>query len=158
MSREYSPEQFWQLYKKLPQELKEALFAEETGEVIDVICKRNGVEENLGDIINYVGQVLIGILPPEEFQRILEKELELEKEVAKKVFYEISRFVFYPVKAILEEIYKVPITPPPVMPRVTPPVRAPEELPEELLKELPPEAPPTKKKSKRVDVYRELIE
>jgi hypothetical protein len=139
MPEKYTNEQFWKLYEKLPQELKDAIFAEETGNNIYEICKRNGVEEYLEEIVELVGQVLLGILPPDEFQEVLEKELKLEKEVAKRVSQEINRFIFYPVKSSLEELYKISITPPPVGPKITPPT---EKLP----------VPPKK------DIYREPIE
>ena len=140
MPKKYTPEQFWKLYEKLPQELKDALFAEETGNAIYDICKRNGAEENLDQIVEYVGQVLVGVLPPEEFQETLEKELKLEKDVVKNVAREINRFIFYPVKSSLEELYKIEIAPPAKPTGITPP---PEEK---------PSAPPRK------DVYREPIE
>ena len=82
MPKKYTSEQFWKLYEKLPQELKDALFAEETGNNIYDICKRNEIEENLEQIVDYVGQVLVGVLPPEELQVTLEKELNLDKEIA----------------------------------------------------------------------------
>jgi len=145
MPRKYTSEQFWKLYEKLPQELKDALFTEETGNNIYDVCKRNEILENLEEIVEYVGQTLVGVLPPEEFQETLEKESELEKEVAKRVAREISRFIFYPVKTDLEEIYKTEIVPP-AKPKVTPPPEV-VSLPEEKLK-----APPKK------DVYREPAE
>ena len=110
MPKKYTQEQFWKLYEKLPQELKDALFAEETGNNISEICERNKAEENLGDIVDYVGHVLVGVLPPEEFQKVLEKEIGLGKEIAKKIAQEINRFIFYPVKPSLEQLYKIEIT------------------------------------------------
>jgi len=139
MPKKYTREEFWKLYEKLPQELKDALFAEETGDNIYETCKRNGVENNLDQIVEYVGQVLVGVLPPDEFQATLEKEVKLNKDVAKKVAQEINRFIFYPVKSSLEELYKIEIAPP-AKPKVVPP---PEEK---------PPAPPAK------DIYREPIE
>jgi len=139
MPKEYTREEFWKLYEKLPQELKDALFAEETGNNIYETCKRNGVENNLDQIVEYVGQVLVGVLPPDEFQATLEKEVKLKKDIAKKVAQEINRFIFYPVKSSLEELYKIEIAPP-AKPKVVPP---PEEK---------PPAPPAK------DIYREPIE
>ena len=139
MPEKYTTEQFWKFYKKLPQELKDALFAEETGDNIYETCKRNGVENNLDQIVEYVGQVLVGVLPPDEFQATLEKEVKLKKDIAKKVAQEINRFIFYPVKSSLEELYKIEIAPP-AKPKVVPP---PEEK---------PPAPPAK------DIYREPIE
>ena len=140
MAKQYTSEQFWKLYEKLPQELKDVLFTEETGNNIYEICQKNEIEENLDEVVEYVGQVLVGVLPPEDFQEILEKELKIKKDIAKKVAREINRFVFYPVKPALEDLYKMEIT-------------APEKPKEELkAKEKKPEIPPSK------DVYRELIE
>jgi len=143
MAKEYSREQFWQLYEKLPQELKETIFSEETAENIFDICIRSGIEnEKISEIARYVGRVLLGILSPEEFQGILETELKLKKEKAKKIAQEINRFVFYPVKSSLEGFYKIEITP---SAEVTPPSKI-----------TPPteEKPPTPPKK---DVYREPI-
>ncbi len=145
MPKKYTSEEFWKLYEKLPQELKDALFAEETGNNIYDICKRNGIEENLEEVVEYVGQVLVGVLPPDEFQEALEKELKLEKNIAKKISHEINRFVFYPVKPLLEELYKIEITPPAKPTKITPPPEA----------EAPPEEKP--KAPTKKDTYREPI-
>jgi len=144
MPKKYTPEQFWKLYEKLPQELKDALFAEETGNNIYEICERNEISENLDQIVEYVGQVLIGVLTLDEFRQTLEKELELDPEVAKKVYQEIFRFILYPVKANLEELYKIEIAPIAGVPAKPTVKRVTEEKPEE--------------KPKGVDRYREPIE
>lgn len=141
MAKEYTKEELWKLYEKLPEELKEAIFSERTAENIFNICSRNGIEdERISKIAKYVGRVLMGLLPPNEFQGILEKELKLGKEMAKGIDREVERFIFYPVKADLEKIYKIEIAPPARPTRITPP---------------PEEKPPS---SPKADVYRELIE
>ncbi len=111
MTNKYTSEQFWKLYDKLPQELKDALFAEETGTNIYDTCKRNDCLEYHSEIIEYVGQVLIGVLAPEDFMAVLKKNLKLTKETAKKVVQEINRFIFYPVRPLLEKLYKMKMTP-----------------------------------------------
>ena len=116
MPKKTTPEQFWKLYEKLPQELKDALFDEETGNNIYEICKRNEIEKNLEAIVDYVGQVLVGVLALEDFQNMLEKELKLQKDTAKRVTHEINRFIFYPVKPALEQLFKIEITPPSSLP------------------------------------------
>ncbi len=141
MTQKLTPEKFWKLYEKLPQELKDALFSMETGDNIYEICQKNEIEDYLEEIVEYVGQVLIGVLPPEDFQKTLEKELKLEKEMAKKVAQEINRFIFYPVKSALEQLYKIEIKPP-------------ERLTEKPKKELRL----TEEKPKKRDIYREPIE
>ena len=144
MLKKLSREQYWQLFQKLPDELKEAVLSEETAKAIYDICDRNEIVDIVSEIASITGQVLLGVLSPDEFEETIKKELKLKKEVAKKVSQEINRFIFYPVKTSLEEIYKAPITPPPASPKITPP---PEEKPEER-----PEV------SAEKDVYREPIE
>jgi len=139
---EYTKEQFWKLYEKLPEELKDSIFSEETAENIGNICERNKVEgEKISGVAKYTGRVLLGVLPPDEFQTTLEKEVRLKKEVAKKVGQEINRFIFYPVKSSLEELYRVEIAP-----AAPPTVETPEVKP---TPEVETEEP---------DVYREPVE
>jgi len=88
----------------------------------------------------YVERVLMGILPPNEFRETLEKELGLEKEAAKGIAIDTEKDIFYPVKAELENLYKIEIAPPARPTGITPP---------------PPEKPPTASKT---DVYREPVE
>ena len=107
MGKKYTSEQFWKLYQNLPQELKDALFSEETGDNIYEACIKNGQEDKLGDVVDYVGQVLVGILPPTDFQKALEQELGIAEEPAKKIAQEINRLIFYPVKTALEELYNI---------------------------------------------------
>jgi len=149
MLGEYTKEDFWKLYKKLPQEIKDALFAEETGNNIFEICRRNKIAKNLDEIVNYTGQVLLGVLPPEEFQEILEKKLKIGKEEAKKINREIFRFIFYPIKTSLEELYKIEIKP-----LADSLATSPEDKP---LKKILSEGPATeeKKSEEETDIYRE---
>jgi len=156
MAKEYTKEEFWKLYEKLPEELKEAVFSETTADNIFNICSRNGIEdERVSEIAKYVGRVLIGVLPPEEFQKTLETEIKLEPDIAKKVAQNISRFIFYSVKTNLEELYKVEIAPPANPTKTTPPPEEKSPTPSDkdiYRTEEKPSAPSGK------DVYRETIE
>jgi hypothetical protein len=102
-------EKFWKLYKTLPQELQEALFSEKTGEEVLDICQRYGVLERGEEILDVVGLVLLGLLPPEDFKIALEKDLKISPSVAEGINREVFRFVFFPVKLSLEKIYKIEI-------------------------------------------------
>lgn len=138
--KQYAQEELWKLYEKLSSELKEAVFSQETADHIWNICERYDIDE-VSEVAKLSGNVLLGILPPEYFQETLEKEIKLEKEAAKKIAQEINRFIFYPVKPALEELYKIEITPSAKPTKVGP---APEEKPAEPLG--------------KEDVYREPIE
>jgi hypothetical protein len=133
MPEKFTQEQIWKLYEKLPQELKRAVFSEETANNIWDICIRNGIEDDrISEIARLVGRVLLGLIPPDELQKILEKEIKLSPEIAKKTFQEINRLVFSSVKYSLTELYKTPAKP---------------------LKKAEEEPPPAES-----DVYREPVE
>ena len=132
---EYPKEQLWKIYENLPEELKEAIFSEETANNIGRVCEENKIsEEKISEVARYTGHVLTGLLTPGEFQEVLETEVGLEKEVAKKVSFEINRYIFRPVKESLKLLYE-------------------EEKPEK--REHPEKE---EKKPKKKDIYREPIE
>ncbi|MCP6726916.1 MAG: hypothetical protein KJI69_02650 [Patescibacteria group bacterium] len=109
MPQQYSKKQFWKLYEKLPRELKDALFDEEMGNDIYEICIANDVGNHLEEIVELVGQVLVGLLPSQDFSKALQG-LKIKKDVADKIARGINRFAFYPVKPALEQLYQMPET------------------------------------------------
>jgi len=109
MAIQYTKDQYWKLYAQLPQELKEAVFSNETAEHISTSCERHKVaEENIPRVASEVGNVLMGVTMPRDFQQALEKEVALNPVIAQDIAQEINRFVFFPVKGALEELHRVP--------------------------------------------------
>ena len=142
MPPKYTQEQLDKIYEKLPEELKEAIFSVETAQDIGEVGDSYGVtDERLNKISEYVGYVLMGLLLPQEFAGVLEKDVKLPKVLAKAIARDLNRLVFYPVKPALEELHQMEI-------KVTAKVVTPK--PEE--EEKPPEEPG------REDKYRELLE
>ncbi len=106
MLKQYRKEELWKLFEKLPQELKEAVFSQETADHIFNICDRNNIEE-MPKVAYYVGLVLMGTLLPTDFQKTIEEELKIEESVAKSIATEINRFIFYPVRPALEQLHSM---------------------------------------------------
>jgi hypothetical protein len=106
---EYSQEQLRDLYNSLPKELQDALYSEKNAENLDKICRQNNVsdEDVIFDVAKIVGYVLFGLMPPGELSFMIEKELKIEKPDAIKIGSEISRYVFFPLKKILEPLYGI---------------------------------------------------
>ena len=100
-----SKEEFWKMYKELPEELQEAIFSIENADRIDDICEQNGVTNASREIIRQVGNVLLGIIPTQKFEDILVKDVGLKKVKAQEVSRRIYRAVFYPVKMELEQLH-----------------------------------------------------
>jgi len=103
MVKNYTKEQFRKIFENLPQELQETIFSEETANSIESICEKNDYN-NSPEIARYTGRVLMGLILPEEFENLLEKELKIKKVTAKEIAREINRFIFYPVKELLSSI------------------------------------------------------
>lgn len=137
MAIQYSKEELWAAYQKLPKEIKDVVFADETLDQIEKICKQNNVseEEQITSVTKCIKNVLFGLLPPDEVQKSLE-ELNLDKKAAKKILQEISQVIFAPIKAILNKMYFEELKPG-------------EE-------EFPPKKMP--KRPSKKDVYREPVE
>ena len=152
MPKEYVKEQLWKLFEKLPKELQEIIFSEKTADAIGDICERNEVPEaKVPEVAKYTGRVLMGLLPPNEFEETLVKDVKLEREVAKSIAREITRFVFFPVKELLSQIYEMEITPATVAQKAVSKVSS-----EKPVSKIP--APERKEKTKKADTYRESFE
>jgi hypothetical protein len=104
MPKKYTREQFWKLYETLPQELRDALWSEETTEVIRSACERYGVSQYFHDVIDLAGAVLLGLGLPQQFQEELQ-ELGIKKKEAEKIAHEVNRFVFYAIKPVLDQLH-----------------------------------------------------
>ena len=105
----YPREQLLDLYKSLPKELQVAIFSADNADKMLDICKRNGVNDDkiISEIAKNSGYVMMGVLPPSDLQKTIEKEAGLKKEIAEKVAWEISRFIFLPVRQFLEPLYNM---------------------------------------------------
>lgn len=122
-------EEFWKLYKALPQSLQEVLFSPDTQEAIIHICGLCDID-NDAKVAELVGDVLVGLLPPENFKKEAEEKLNLDQDRAKKLDIYVQHYIFNPVADELRELYH----------------------PEEKEIEETPQKPKTK------DIYREPIE
>lgn len=98
---------FWGKYEKLPDVIKNAVFSEKNYKIISDICERNDLHEETSksQLMKYVGKTLIGELPIKEFYVIIELEMELETNVAKKISEEIDQKIFSHLRIDLNKLY-----------------------------------------------------
>ena len=168
MEKEYTKEEWWKLYEQLPPALQEAIFSPENAKTFAQICQRHNIADKSETIAKYIGRVLLGLLPVEDFQIKLEEELNFEEGLTKEVFHDINRFIFTPVKAELNQIYYGTQPPAPAGPKAQPqkekyrePIEGTktEEVKTEPTPEIPKPATPksTPSPSKGKNRYREPI-
>ena len=148
---EYTKEQFWKLYEKLPAELKEAVFSDEVGDHILDACAKNGVADKVSAVAKYTGRVLLGVLLPQDFQQTLEKEVGIESSACRGIATEINRFVFFPVKESLNQIHTI------VPEKSSTPISSTPIISQEETRSAQQE-PPKKARPKKADVYKEQID
>lgn len=105
MAKKYTVEELWQLYEKIPEELKTAFFSDEITKIIESIGKKYILkEEEVAKIADWIGYVFLGILHPTKFELALKRELFAEK-TADAIIAEINAHIFYPLKKELEKLY-----------------------------------------------------
>lgn len=109
---EYNQKQLWGLFNVLPDKLKDAIFSEETANAISDICKKHQIEDDKkSKIAKFVGDSLMGLLPPDKLQESIEVETGIERAEAEKIALEINRFILYPVKEALGSLYEIEFAP-----------------------------------------------
>lgn len=117
MTKEIDQKQILEIIKKLPEETKEILFSEKTGETIYNICRKYGVAlEKITLVAKYAGRVLLGILPQEKLSETLKEEVGLSRSTAGSVADEIGLSIFSQLNlskppAAMPPMKEEPITP-----------------------------------------------
>jgi hypothetical protein len=106
MQKEISKEQFWEIYETLPVELQDAIFSGKTAEIIFNACVDNGVEdERISKVAGYVGDILLGLLAPEQLQPSLELDLDLEPKAAENISQTVYGSILEPVRDQLAKLH-----------------------------------------------------
>ena len=151
------------MYEQLPPPLQEAIFSQENAKTFAQICQRHNIADKSQVIAKYIGRVLLGLLPVEDFRIKLEEILNFEEKLSKEVFHDINRFIFLPVKAELNQIYYGIQPPPQAKEEEKKESEEAEIKPPEPISEQPekpePKAPEVGEKPlKQTDQYREPIE
>lgn len=153
--KDITSEEWQKLYRTLSADLKQAVISAENADHVFETARRNNLDESqIPHLATLIDSVLLGLLPPDEFQASLEKELGLEKTLARKISQEINRFIFFPVKQSLAEIYKIGLEQAPSKSEIPQPPATPvgSAAPE------PNPELPKKPRASKADSYREPLE
>lgn len=100
--KSYSKEEYWELYQKLPAELRELMFSENVANRIGDIKKRYGIAPNNTFLSEIVGKIILGLIPPADLKQHLSREGDIRPEVSEKITREVNRFILFPVKNLLQ--------------------------------------------------------
>lgn len=104
--QQYSKEEIRKIFDELPKELRGAVLSPDTADSIHKIADRNGIKENdIPDFATLVGDVLMGLLPPDDLPKALSKELNINKEKGNKISQEVTRLILHSVESHLTALY-----------------------------------------------------
>lgn len=100
--------QYPEIFERIPPEMIELAFSEETSSKIEEICLENQIEdeETISKIAYWVGFVLFGVLPPEELEKTLTEKVNLSSFIAAKIAKEINKSIFSLITEKLDKLYK----------------------------------------------------
>ena len=104
----YTEEQIGQMYDNLPEDLKEAIFSLDMSEIVEKIGREKQLNiEQIGDLANETGMVMLGVTHPNEFIANLADRLEVDKEKARVIAGEINEQIFKPVRESIRKIHSM---------------------------------------------------
>ena len=106
--KNFTEEQIAQMYDNLPEDLKDAIFGLEMNEIVEKIGRENQLNiEQIGELANETGMVMLGVTHPNEFIGNLTSRLEVDKEKARAIAQEINEQVFKKVRESLRKIHNI---------------------------------------------------
>lgn len=95
----YTNAQLKEMFKKLPQKVREAIFAEETANTMQAIGNQFALHiDQVGIVADEAGLVMLGVTPRSQFAPMIQKRARLTPEVASKISSEVETRVFKPIQ------------------------------------------------------------
>ena len=106
--KNFTEEQIAQMYDNLPEDLKDAIFGLEMNEIVERIGRENQLNiEQIGNLANETGMVMLGVTHPNEFIANLAERLGVDKEKARIIAQEINEQIFKKVRDSLRKIHNM---------------------------------------------------
>ncbi len=101
------PPQIIERYNSLSKELKDALFSDNTTDIISRLCDFYHLSDDKADILTLtIGDVLMGFVHYNDFPKVLAEKMVGNAVVAQSIAKEIDKELFLPLRKFLREVYK----------------------------------------------------
>ena len=103
---------FQELFEKLPQDIKEAMYGIDSSEAIQSISKKyNLLIDKMGILSEETGLVMLGLTHPKDFISNLAKRLQVDQLTAKSIAQDVNEQIFKKVRESLMKIHGLGETP-----------------------------------------------
>jgi len=105
---QYTREQINALLRKLPEDLKEAIASVDDLDIILGIEKKYRLHfDQTGELSNEILLLTVGLTPPQEFIKNIQRRLNIPEETAREIGLEVNEKIFRPVRDSLKKIHRV---------------------------------------------------
>lgn len=105
---DYTRQQLMSMYRALPQDLKEALYSIDTTQAIQAVSRAYGLHvDQMGELSNAIGQVMLGALHPRDFTKHIKSELAIDEQKASALTREVNLTVFTKIRESLKRIHSL---------------------------------------------------
>lgn len=96
------------IYRFLPEQIKNTIFAPETSEAYDKVTERYQLNTAQREAIStQSGLLMMGLRLPQEFVTVLTKELNIPREKASLIAQELNRDIFNAIREDLKKIHEI---------------------------------------------------
>ncbi|MEX1014940.1 MAG: hypothetical protein WDZ80_07335, partial [Candidatus Paceibacterota bacterium] len=91
----YTKKTIYERWDSMPMKLREAMFSPAYGESLFEILEENHISKHKAEtIIRLVGYVFFGLVHPDELDKKISKELDIDKNIINQITEEIDRKIF----------------------------------------------------------------
>lgn len=105
---QYTNDELYDLFKKLPPDVREAYGSVEYMKVLDEIEKKHGLHiDQAGELSNEIYKLVLGITLPQKFISAVASSVRVTPETAREITEEVNQRIFRPVKDSLVQIHKM---------------------------------------------------
>ena len=95
----------WDRFRRLPQDIQDALFAMESSEAVREIGRKNALHiDQMGSLANLLGDTMLGYVSYTNFREEVQKRLRLDNATTERVVADTNDLVFAPIRESLKRV------------------------------------------------------
>jgi hypothetical protein len=103
-----TPKELRELYLKLPEDLKYAIFSVDVAEALGAIGKKyNLLLDKVGLLADETGLVMLGVTHPREYISSLSQKLGVDSQTARKIAEDVNEQIFRKVRESLKKLHGI---------------------------------------------------
>jgi len=101
-------EQLLEQFKKLPQDLQDAITSNDINVALQEISKRSHLHiDQAGELADEVGLVLLGVVHPNDFLEDVFFRLKIDKKMAAEIVADVNEHIFKKVRESLMKVHRI---------------------------------------------------